>query len=445
MKNINQLIEKYSLELNRGSLYLDCSQEKYLANYQNAVVIHNPISQTNLFILNDTLKNRYANLIFLKGHEINRSKFSLVILDELWNKLSPKGYLVLNEFVENRNLSIYGLKSLIYDFSAGTAELCYENRSENTYELVFRKPEQDEPRHAGKIDAWSFGVITQGKRKEFVEKLLDSIIEQKIPEFEIILVGDYIHQINDEYVDKVKIIPFSQQDDKGWITKKKNIIAQNAKYENLLVVHDRFILDKNFYSGMCRYGNSFSILTCKQEMYDGWRTPDWVSINNSHAWATPAFMEYEDYSPLVYCNGGLTIIKKTIALQHPWNEMLFWNQAEDVELTHRLFRHGYFLRLNPYSKAIVLHQNNVRNLYGGFEPFIQIAEVNPNQFIYADEPKGLAQNAYLSNSEPHKFYSLKTELIQAKSMITAMESSKFWKLRKAWVKLKQALGLKGTE
>lgn len=445
MKTIKQLIEKYSLELSIDSLYLDCSQEKYLANYQNDVVIHSPILQTNLFVLNESLKNRYANLVFVKGNNINKSKFSLVILDELWNKLSPKGYLVLDEFVESRNLSIYGLKSLIYDFSAGTAELCYENRIGNTYELVFRKSQQDEPRHAGRIDAWSFGVITQGKRQEFVEKLLDSIIEQKIPEFEIILVGNYTHPINEKYIDKVRIIPFSQQDEKGWITKKKNIVAQNARYENLLVVHDRFVLDKNFYSGMCRYGNSFSILTCKQEMYDGTRTPDWVSINNSHAWVSPACMEYEDYSPLVYCNGGLTIIKKTIALQHPWNEMLFWNQAEDVELTHRLFRHGYFLRLNPYSKAIVLQQNNVRNVSGGFEPFINIAEVNPNQFIYADEPKGLAQNAYVSNSGLQKFDSLEFELIQAQSRITAMESSKFWKLRKAWFKLKQALRLRVSD
>jgi hypothetical protein len=38
-----------------------------------------------------------------------------------------------------------------------------------------------------------------------------------------------------------------------------------------------------------------------------------------------------------------------------------------------------------------------------------------------------------------------TEMKHLKERITAMESSKFWKLRKGWFKLKRLLGIKDNE
>jgi peptidoglycan hydrolase CwlO-like protein len=52
--------------------------------------------------------------------------------------------------------------------------------------------------------------------------------------------------------------------------------------------------------------------------------------------------------------------------------------------------------------------------------------------------------AQLQCSQTH-LQDTQAQLQCSRERIKAMESSKFWKLRKAWFKLKQLLGLKGDE
>jgi tRNA A37 methylthiotransferase MiaB len=74
---------------------------------------------------------------------------------------------------------------------------------------------------------FTFGIITTGK-DEYIQKIVDSIHSQKIPHYEIIVVGKC--NIKDPYLYNV---PFDEKCRKAWITKKKNIICKMAKYENI--------------------------------------------------------------------------------------------------------------------------------------------------------------------------------------------------------------------
>ena len=91
---------------------------------------------------------------------------------------------------------------------------------------------------------WTFGIITAGNNFDNLSKICDSIYNQQIPEeqYEIIIVGG-----NNIELPNVRHIPFDESKKSKWITKKKNIIAENAKFDNLCIMHDYIILDNQWY------------------------------------------------------------------------------------------------------------------------------------------------------------------------------------------------------
>ena len=76
---------------------------------------------------------------------------------------------------------------------------------------------------------FTFGIITDGKNDSYLNQVIDSIELLKIPEYEIIVVGN--SKINRN---KTFVIEFDESIKKSWITKKKNLITQNAKYSNIV-------------------------------------------------------------------------------------------------------------------------------------------------------------------------------------------------------------------
>ena len=80
---------------------------------------------------------------------------------------------------------------------------------------------------------FSFGIITNGDNDNYINQIIDSIEVQNIPNYEIIIVGaTKVSRVN------TTIIPFDESVKAMWITKKKNLITLNAKYENLVFLHD---------------------------------------------------------------------------------------------------------------------------------------------------------------------------------------------------------------
>ena len=76
---------------------------------------------------------------------------------------------------------------------------------------------------------FSYGSITNGDNDNYINQIIDSIEIQNIPKYEIIIVGNTtVSRIN------TTIVPFDESVKSMWITKKKNLITLNAKYENLV-------------------------------------------------------------------------------------------------------------------------------------------------------------------------------------------------------------------
>lgn len=202
------------------------------------------------------------------------------------------------------------------------------------------------------ITRFTFGIVTHGKKDGDVAKIIESIRRQKIPEYEIIICGRYNGMMGDD----VRFIEFTDHDSKGWITRKKNLVFEHARFENVVVVHDRIVFDNSWYEGMVRYGNAFDALSCRQTFRKIFRVWDWATF--SVPFTVRPYrclgLEYDDWDPYVFMDGGLIIVKRRLWSKTKFDENLFWEQKEDVEFSHRISEAGGVIRFNHYSSCTSL-------------------------------------------------------------------------------------------
>jgi hypothetical protein len=202
---------------------------------------------------------------------------------------------------------------------------------------------------------FTFGIITDGSQDIFIEKIILSIVIQKIENYEIIIVGN--SKIKSRFV---KIIEFNENIRRGWITRKKNIISENAKYENIVFIHDYVIFGDDWYNGFKKFGNNFQICVSKIKNLDGRRFRDYTFF----PWyfnpiLKNALIPYDvlpslEFNKFRYISGSYYIIKKDISLKYKLNEKLLHCQGEDVELCERLTIDNILLDFNKYSEVSFL-------------------------------------------------------------------------------------------
>lgn len=197
---------------------------------------------------------------------------------------------------------------------------------------------------------FTFGIVTQGDNEDFLKKLINSIHAQNIPHYEIIIVGNT--SIADEKICKIS---FDENIKKGWITKKKNIIYETAKYDNIVLLHDYLILCDKWYEGFLKF-EDFDICVTKIITKNGNRFRDYTLFpyGLGYPYNQRALIPY-DYkissplSRLMYVSGAYYIIKKSIALKYPLNEKLLWGHGEDAELSKRLIKDNIVIKCNAHS------------------------------------------------------------------------------------------------
>lgn len=199
---------------------------------------------------------------------------------------------------------------------------------------------------------FTFGIITDGKSDNNLIKVIDSIERQNIPEYQIIIVGNTrISKKNIFY------IPFDESVNPKWITRKKNLITLNAKYNNIVYTHDYITFEPGWYDGYVKYGNNFKICMNIFNNPDGSRFRDWLIwphngnfmddiVLPSRECLIPYHMKH--LSKFQYISGAYWVAKKNVMLEFPLNENLFWGQSEDVIWSKKV-RKKYNFSMNPYS------------------------------------------------------------------------------------------------
>lgn len=175
----------------------------------------------------------------------------------------------------------------------------------------------------------TFGIVTDGNRD--LTNVLDSIYTNYIDEFEIIIVGGKNCYPN------INHIEFDENIKPGWITKKKNLIVKNSKYDEMVFMHDYILLNKDWYKN---YNNNYDICCNKILNKDGSRFRDWC-LNELHnnffrsigmgVYNRNMIIPYSyNFSKYMYISGSYFLAKKWVMLEFPFDENLVWGQGEDA-------------------------------------------------------------------------------------------------------------------
>jgi hypothetical protein len=233
---------------------------------------------------------------------------------------------------------------------------------------------------------FTFGIITDGANDDTIIKIIDSIISNNIPKYEIIIVG------NSKILpsDKIRIINFDETIVDKWITKKKNIIVSEAKYENIVLLHDYIIFDNDWYHGFLMYGNNFDVCVNKILNYDNTRFRDYVLarglLEHEYIFASNCLLPYdfvnnEKTNKYLYISGSYYVIKKYIAQKYPLNENLCWGQGEDYELALRFHKDNIIIKFNKYSTVRFLKQKYQADFFNRVLPLDIANSLNDNKII----------------------------------------------------------------
>jgi hypothetical protein len=218
---------------------------------------------------------------------------------------------------------------------------------------------------------FTFGIITQGDNDHYISIIIDSIEKNHIPNYEIIIVGN----TKIKNTCKIIIIEYDENIKPLCISRKKNIIVEEAKYENIVLIHDYIKFHDNWYKGFLTFGESYDFCVTKIKNIDGIRFRDYTLFPhkvdylgldyscgdiddyfNDHCLLPYHLENNSKINKYMYISGSYYIIKKSIGIRHKLDENLVWCRGDDVEYSKRLHKNGIFIKCNPYSEVIFLKQ-----------------------------------------------------------------------------------------
>ncbi|MFK8111133.1 MAG: glycosyltransferase [Rubripirellula sp.] len=283
----------------------------------------------------------------------NFNRFYRLIVAELLKYIAV-GAEVEFSFHDNQHMTWFGLKAVVDMVAPGRFQLVDQTKtpvegsdSFSKWTVRYQCLSKPLPWNSEPLTGVSIGVLTLGDRMEELTRLIETAREHcKLP-YEIILVSPKPIESLEGQPDIRQII-FTEKDDLGWITRKKNLICQDAKYSELVICHDRFEFTTSFFQAYESWGCAYGIAAVRLQLPDGKRGLDWgVVRGDNFAWCEGGLLNYRDNSRFSYVPGGVTMLRKSFWEQFPWSENLFWNEHEDVELCRRVQRTGETVRFFP--------------------------------------------------------------------------------------------------
>lgn len=207
---------------------------------------------------------------------------------------------------------------------------------------------------------FTFGIVTTDPSSDNMIRLLYSIEQQNIPDsdYDVVIVGG-----NSPYKDDLcNIIPFDETHKKGWITRKKNLITQHARHENIVYMHDYIALGNGWYEGFKKFGDNFELCMTPILNANGTRYRDWTLWPDdiTHIlgpWNGNYLLPYSEWhlSKYMYFSGAYWIAKKSVMERFPLDETLVWGESEDVKWSKQVREH-YEFSLNNWSYVQLLKQ-----------------------------------------------------------------------------------------
>ena len=162
----------------------------------------------------------------------------------------------------------------------------------------------------------SFIIVTNGKKRRELSLQIASILKQKIPRFEIIVVGDCDQALLQD--NSIRYLPAKELTDQKLLGALRNKGCEQALHDNLVISDDDMLFAMNWYNCL-KKKSDFDILTPKVRLPDGGRFWD-------HAcYQSPArghcILEPQEDDTHLYMSGGQSwIMKKKVFAEVKWGE-----------------------------------------------------------------------------------------------------------------------------
>ena len=226
---------------------------------------------------------------------------------------------------------------------------------------------------------FSFGIITDGRNPDNVAHIIASIVYQNIPNYQILVIGGgpIIIEGDSTFNENIiRYIPFDESIKPKWITKKKNLITQYSKYNNIVFMHDYIQLMPSWYDGFLQFGDDWDICMTRIHTTDKERYRDWCiwyddSISKNKTWSGKCGVESNivdrilppySYNKIenMYISGAYWVAKKYVMQECPLDNNLVWGQGEDVEWSKRvLLDKKYKYKMNEHSTVRLMKYKDI--------------------------------------------------------------------------------------
>lgn len=225
---------------------------------------------------------------------------------------------------------------------------------------------------------WTFGIVStdiqvenNNIRNENLKLIIESINQLNInhEDYEIIIIGSNSKNINLTLDNNVKLINFDENIKPKWITKKKNTIINEARFDNIILLHDYVIFDSEWYAGFQKFDSDWDVCMCKIYNKNNTRWRDWIlwwcsiapyALEHNGENLHPNRLLYDDtrfVNTDMYINGTVIIGKREYLKHNTLDENLVWGQGEDCEWSARC-RPNWTYKMNTMSKLKLLKQHD---------------------------------------------------------------------------------------
>lgn len=291
-------------------------------------------------------KNQGAYRVVLVVDEPLQDQQWRVLLDSALLLLKADGFLLVR-YTQNESVTIQSLKRFMFRKWGISAQVIAEEFIDGN---VYTGFSIQQTRNEGSA-LWTFGILTNGRKVKEVTDFCRSVREYGGNDHEILIVGPA-----DESYEPYNVSYVADNSNQNFasICMKKNALVAKSKHENVCITHDRYVLNEDFFTGFEEFGYNFDFITVRQFHESGKIYPSYCAIQDGGnlSWG-PIFNVLDDRWTWTsnYLNGGLIIAKRSLLVDHPFNDLIFHNQAEDVELAREMFEVSVVPRINKFSSA----------------------------------------------------------------------------------------------
>jgi hypothetical protein len=302
--------------------------------------------QDNQFLRLKQIHHRSYRLVDLTFIDLCANPSWQTLIDEVIRALQPGIPCELRlKLRETSNVSRDEIMQQIFTSCEQSELISHEYNSQNEACLTIGVKTKPRDYISNQI---TFGVVTGGTNNQNLERIiksLDALRSDSRITFEIIVCGPEDFKLPAHLRSLVDTYLVEPMEHLGLplTNLKKNLIANHAKFSNLIISHDRYIYSKSVIDNLLEFGGDFDVCTFEAVDENDNPFPQWVSY--SHEWKNSLHLDSNSYESNIYLNGGIFLVKKEVFLNQPINPLLFWGYGEDIEWSRRMKNVGITPRL----------------------------------------------------------------------------------------------------